>query len=144
MTEDRINLKQTKKLENLIPKTWEIVNKTLFYLSSISLLGVSLSPFVPNHSLAKEMSFPNPQLIAQSTSNSFEDYRQQCLRRIAREGLRGEVAQAICNCVINKFRSRYSLTQFRDLIQKAKTNKTSARTLSEVGEACFEEILYED
>ena len=90
------------------------------------------------------MSFPDPQLIAQSASNSFEDYRQQCLRRIAREGLRGEVAQDICNCVINKFRSRYSLAQFRSLIQRAKTNKTAARTLSEVGEACFEEILYEE
>lgn len=113
------------------------MSKILSYLSCFSLLGATFTP-------ALAVPLPEAQLLAQSIPNSFEDYRQSCLQRVNKEGLRGEAARAICNCAINRFSSKYSFAQFRGLVQKAKTNQAAARTLSEVGEACFEQVLYED
>lgn len=75
---------------------------------------------------------------------SFDDYKKECLGRATQEGLTPDVAEELCTCTIAKFQSRYSLEEFRALIQQSKTNKTDAETLTSVGEACFEEILYED
>jgi hypothetical protein len=94
--------------------------------------------------LAENLRREIPQQVAQNSASAFESYRKECLQRVTRQGLRGQVAQDICNCAINKFRSRYSIAQFQNLIQKSKTNKTAARTLSDVGEACFEEVLYQE
>jgi hypothetical protein len=110
------------------------MNRILTYCAYISLMGGILSP-----ALGKELR----QETAQNTVTTFDSYRKECLQKVTQQGLRGQVAQDICNCVINKFRSRYSLTQFRELIQKSKTNKAAMRTLSTVGEACFEQVLYE-
>lgn len=114
------------------------MNRILTYCACISLMGGILSP-----ALSRELKQTTPQKTAQNSVNTFDIYHKECLQRVTQQGLRGQVAQDICNCVITKFRSRYSLVQFRDLIQKSKTNKAAARTLSDVGEACFEEVLYE-
>jgi hypothetical protein len=120
------------------------MKRILTYFACISLVGVSFSPAIQHPVLGRELKRAIHQQVAQSSANTFDNYRKECLQRVTRQGLRGQVAQDICNCVITKFRSRYSIAQFRDLIQKSKTNKAAARTLSDVGEACFEEVLYEE
>jgi hypothetical protein len=71
--------------------------------------------------------------------NSFENYRQQCLRRVEQAGIKGAAAQEMCNCTINKFKQKYSLAEFTKLVQQSETNKAIARQLAEVGEECLYE-----
>lgn len=75
--------------------------------------------------------------------NSFEDYRQECLQRVKQQKLTDELAQEVCGCTISQFQKQYSLADFRKIVQKSKTDKSAARKLAEVGEACFEKVLYE-
>lgn len=95
------------------------------------------------------LSFPaeanNAVYLSQSsnTATTFDSYRQECLQRARGEGLAADVAKDLCDCTIKKFQARYNLQQFRTLVQKSKTDKAAARTLASVGEACFDEILYE-
>jgi hypothetical protein len=91
---------------------------------------------------------PKPSTKATSvtplaTINSFEDYQKDCLKRVRQQGLADDVGLDICKCTMTQFRSQYNIQQFRNLVQKAKADKTIARKLSEVGEACFEKVLYE-
>ena len=87
----------------------------------------------------------NTVYLSQSSNiaTTFDSYRQECLQRARAEGLAADVAKDLCDCTIKKFQARYNLQQFRTLVQKSKTDKAAARTLSSVGEACFDEILYE-
>jgi hypothetical protein len=101
-----------------------IMNNPQHLLIFISLLGLS---------------FP----VQANNPPTFDSYRQECLQRARAEGLTADVAKDLCDCTIKKFQARYNLQQFRTLVQKSKTDKTAARTLSSVGEACFDEILYE-
>ncbi|AGF51091.1 slr2071 [Synechocystis sp. PCC 6803] len=71
--------------------------------------------------------------------NSFENYRQQCLRRVEQAGIKGAAAQEMCNCTINKFKQKYSLAEFTKLVQQSETNQAIARQLAEVGEECLYE-----
>lgn len=73
------------------------------------------------------------------TQNSFEDYRKQCLRRVEQAGIKGAAAQEMCTCTINKFKQKYSLTEFTKLVQQSETNQTIAKKLAEVGEECLYE-----
>lgn len=83
--------------------------------------------------------------IAQSSStDSFEDYKKECLQRATSEKLPADVAEELCNCTIARFRSQYTLEEFRSLVQKSKSDKTAAQTLTSVGEACFDEVMYEE
>ncbi len=84
-------------------------------------------------------------LVAQNSGSgtTFESYRQECLQRSRQEGLANDVANDLCNCTIKKFQARYNLAQFRALVQKSKSDRAAARTLTAVGEACFDEVLYE-
>ncbi|OKH23197.1 hypothetical protein NIES593_10130 [Hydrococcus rivularis NIES-593] len=81
---------------------------------------------------------------ASSTQYTFEDYRKECLQRATREKLPQDVAEDLCNCTINRFRSRYTLEEFRSLVKKSKNNTAAAETLTAVGESCFEEVMYEE
>lgn len=87
----------------------------------------------------------NPIYLSQSSNSAptFDSYRRECLQRAQSQGLASDVAKDLCDCTIKKFQASYSLQQFRTLVQKSKTDKTAARTLSTVGEACLDEILYE-
>jgi Cft2 family RNA processing exonuclease len=86
------------------------------------------------------------EILAQASSNqyTFEDYRKECLQRATSQKLPQDVAQDLCNCTINRFRSQYTIEQFRSLVQRSKTNTEAQETLAATGEACFEEVLYED
>ena len=105
-----------------------------YLLTFIGLLALSL-PVQANNAVYLSQS--------SNTATTFDSYRQECLQRARAEGLAADVAKDLCDCTIKKFQARYNLQQFRALVQKSKTDKAAARTLASVGEACFDEILYE-
>jgi hypothetical protein len=111
-----------------------MIGNQRYLLTFIGLLALSL-PVQAN----------NAVYLSQSSNiaTTFDSYRQECLQRARAEGLAADVAKDLCDCTIKKFQARYNLQQFRALVQKSKTDKAAARTLSSVGEACFDEILYE-
>ena len=78
------------------------------------------------------------------SSNSFDQYHQECLQRVSKQGLAIDVAKDVCNCTMMKFKGQYNIQQFKAIVQKSKTDKASARQLSKVGETCFEKVLYEE
>jgi hypothetical protein len=114
-------------------------------LSSIAILVLSLALLGNGSLFPCEAKASGKKPLVQSTSSrySFEDYKKECLQRARKEGLSKEDAEKLCTCTINRFRSRYTIVQFRSLVQKSKTNKAARATLTQVGEQCFEEILYE-
>lgn len=75
--------------------------------------------------------------------SSFEDYRKECLQRVRNQGISQDVALDICNCTLKKFQSQYTFPQFRALVEKSKSDRAAAQRLSAVGEACFDQVLYE-
>ncbi|NJK48166.1 hypothetical protein HC931_08275 [Candidatus Gracilibacteria bacterium] len=111
---------------------------SLFLLNSLYL---TFSSSASSFFLVNTTSSIKSQPIAQY---SFEDYKKECLQRATNEKLPPDVAQDLCNCTMNQFRSQYSIDEFRTLVQKSKNNSTAAETLSLVGESCFEEVLYEE
>ncbi len=72
-----------------------------------------------------------------------QDYLQECIQTSMTEGLVEEDAQTLCNCTLNKFQQQYSLTEFKQLATASQTDESAANTLIEVGELCFEAILFE-
>ena len=116
-----------------LKKAIMMINKR-YLLTFIGLLALSL-PVQANNAVYLSQS-SNP-------ATTFDSYRQECLQRARAEGLAADVAKDLCDCTIKKFQARYNLQQFRALVQKSKTDKAAARTLASVGEACFDEILYE-
>jgi hypothetical protein len=130
----------------ILPTINSVKNNSLRQrLISISLLSLTLSMLVTSASQATQSKRSHPQRTPQilAAQYSFDNYRQECLQRASREGLPPETANELCNCTISRFRNRYTIQQFRTLVQKSKTEKAAAQTLAEVGEACFEEVLYE-
>ncbi|MBL1211332.1 hypothetical protein [Geminocystis sp. GBBB08] len=71
------------------------------------------------------------------------NYTQQCLVRSQKEGLTAEAAKTVCDCSIKEFRKRYTTEKFREISKQADTNAKIGRQLREVGEKCFEDILFE-
>ncbi len=72
-----------------------------------------------------------------------QDYLQECIQTSMTEGLVEEDAQTLCNCTINKFQQQYSLKEFKQLAATSQTDENAANTLIEVGELCFEGILFQ-
>ncbi len=71
------------------------------------------------------------------------DYSSECIQTSMAEGL-GEIeAQNLCQCTIDEFQQQYSLQEFQDLTAAAATDETAENTLIEVGQLCFESMLYE-
>lgn len=110
--------------------------KTMFNSKNISrkfLLLAALLLFIP----------VSPVKSQNSPPSSFEDYRKTCLQRAAAEGLPKDIAQDLCNCTIKRFQSQYTLAQFRALVEKSNSDRNAQRTLTQVGEACLDQVLYE-
>lgn len=109
-----------------------------------TLLLVSL-PVTQSNLLAREIKQSTGGRVTQNASvpSSFDDYRKECMQRSTRQGLPQDVALDLCNCTIKKFQSQYNFPQFRALVVKSKNDRTAARTLTAVGETCFDEVLYE-
>ena len=111
-----------------------------------STVGIAISlGFLCSMSWVTAATKPIKAPVVTSTINatSFEQYYQECLQRVKKQGLAADVAKDVCNCTIAKFKSQYNIQQFTTIVQKSKTDKTSARQLANVGETCFEQVLYE-
>ena len=72
-----------------------------------------------------------------------QDYAQECIQTSMAEGLAEVEAKQLCDCTLNKFQSRYSLEEFQQLTAASINDKQAEMTLVEVGQVCFEQILYE-
>lgn len=87
--------------------------------------------------------------LAQSTSNTYppeykQQYLQECMSTAMQEGLAEPEANQLCNCTLTEFQQKYSFAEFQELSTKSATDETAANALFEVGEMCFESILYEE
>ncbi|BAQ63732.1 hypothetical protein [Geminocystis sp. NIES-3709] len=71
------------------------------------------------------------------------NYKQECLVRSQKEGLPADAAKSVCDCSIKEFRKRYTTDKFKELTKKADSDSKVAKELREVGESCFEGILFE-
>ena len=72
-----------------------------------------------------------------------QQYLKDCMAVSMTEGLAEPEAKKLCDCTLAKFQQQYSLEAFKELNAKSETDETAANKLFEVGELCFEEILYE-
>jgi hypothetical protein len=86
----------------------------------------------------------NPQKAHQYPANFVQSYNQECMQTSMQEGLDKAEAKRLCDCTINEFERQYSLTEFKQLTAASRTDKASENTLVEVGQFCFEQILYEE
>ena len=71
------------------------------------------------------------------------NYEQECLVQSQEQGLPMETAKTVCQCSISEFKSKYNTDKFKELTQQVDSNKNVAKELREVGEMCFEKILFE-
>ncbi|WP_229639531.1 hypothetical protein [Waterburya agarophytonicola] len=72
------------------------------------------------------------------------EYITECIQTSMSEGLAEEEAQRLCDCTLNKFQSQYKLEEFKQLTVDSLEDKKAEALLVEVGQICFEEILYEE
>ena len=70
------------------------------------------------------------------------DYQQECMQTSLDEGLAEAEAKSLCDCTIDEFSRQYSLAEFKELTAASATDKTAETTLIEVGQFCFEQLLY--
>jgi hypothetical protein len=73
-----------------------------------------------------------------------KEYLQNCVETSMQEGLLQAEAKTLCDCTINKFQQKYTLQEFKQLTAASKTDRTAADALVDVGQLCFETILYEN
>ena len=95
----------------------------------------------------------NGAAVAQASSESqnsnrypqefIEKYNTECMQTSMQEGLAEAEAKALCDCTINKFQNKYKLEEFKQLTINSANNDEAKATLIEVGQVCFEQILYE-
>lgn len=71
-------------------------------------------------------------------------HKKDCLEESDQQGLPPDVAESVCNCSINEFKKRYTIQQFENLTRQAENNPSIKQKLTDVGEACFENILFEE
>lgn len=87
-------------------------------------------------------------ILPASANNTYpteykQGYLKDCMTTSMKEGLAEPEAQKLCDCTLAEFQKQYSVEEFEELNAKAQTDQNSANALIEVGEFCFESILYE-
>ena len=92
-------------------------------------------------SSSAETSLVTPQKYPQEYS---QNYLQECNAIAMQEGLPETEAEILCNCTLKEFQQKYTLEEFKELNQRSETDSTASDALIEVGELCFEEILFEN
>jgi hypothetical protein len=105
-----------------------------------SLLVLS---FLTIGSVAVAKNTPSSNAIETYPPEFVQDYSQECLQTSMGEGLEATEARILCRCTIKEFQNQYTLEEFKQLTAKSATDKTAENTLIEVGQVCFEQILYE-
>lgn len=73
-----------------------------------------------------------------------QDYNQECIQTSIAEGLAEPEAKRLCDCTINEFERQYTVDEFKQLTAASTTDEVSQNTLVEVGQFCFEQLLYEE
>lgn len=79
----------------------------------------------------------------QYPANFVTDYMKDCHKSVIDRDIPAEEADTLCKCTLNKFQSQYSVSEFQTLVRNSKKDKKTASKLTDVGNACFEQILYE-
>jgi hypothetical protein len=79
----------------------------------------------------------------QYPANFVADYMKDCHKSVIARDIPVEEADTLCKCTLNKFQSQYSVSEFQTLVRNSKKDKKTASKLTDVGNACFEQILYE-
>lgn len=72
-----------------------------------------------------------------------QKYLQDCQKTSLKEGLEAVDAKKLCECTLTEFQQKYTLTEFQQLNTAAETDDNASNELIEVGQLCFEELLYE-
>ncbi|MEL6496760.1 MAG: hypothetical protein AAFQ41_16820 [Cyanobacteria bacterium J06623_7] len=109
-----------------------------FYFSSL-LAGLLF--IAPTSLLANEEAIESAQ-NHQYPAEFVQDFEGECVETSLAEGLDEADAQKLCKCTISEFENQYSLAEFEQLTAVATTDPTSEAALIEVGQFCFEQILY--
>ncbi|MEM8676468.1 MAG: hypothetical protein AAGF83_21785 [Cyanobacteria bacterium P01_G01_bin.67] len=106
-----------------------------FSLLSLSLLAIT------GVAIAQETN--NAQSANQYPAEFVQDYNRECIQTSIEEGLAEAEAERLCDCTINEFEQQYNLMEFQELTAASTTDQEAETALIEVGQFCFEEILYE-
>ena len=116
-------------------------------------LAIFTSSFIWEDALAqnKEQDWNQEQCIEKlvkeglktNEANIWCGYQKECLAESQKEGLALESATTVCECTISEFRSKYSTKEFKELTDKVDSDKQVAKEFRDVGEKCFEKILFE-
>ena len=104
-------------------------------LFSLSLLTISGVAFAEGR--------VNKQPTSQYPAEFVRDYNQECMQTSLEEGLSEPEAKRLCECTLNEFERQYNLEEFQRLTSASATDKEAEATLVDVGQFCFEQILYE-
>ncbi|MEL6440305.1 MAG: hypothetical protein AAFQ80_13740 [Cyanobacteria bacterium J06621_8] len=107
-----------------------------FYLALLSFSLFSLT----NPAIAQE----SPQEDDNQYPAEFvRDYNRECIQTSIAEGLGEADAKQLCSCTIDEFEQQYDLEEFQELTAASVTDQEAETALIEVGEFCFEQILFE-
>ena len=80
----------------------------------------------------------------QYSADFIQDYNQECIQTSMSEGLDEVDAQKLCDCTMEEFQRQYSMEEFQQLTLASATDEEAETALVEVGQFCFEQILYEE
>ena len=102
-------------------------------LLSLSLLG----------GVAVAEGTTNPAQTNQYSAEFVQNYDRECIQTSMSEGLAQTDAQSLCDCTMEEFQRQYSMEEFEQLTLASATDEEAQTALVEVGQFCFEQILYE-
>ena len=123
------------------------MNKKLWSFSLLSIFSVVLiSSFNQKSINAETPSFDEnkciksfvSQKLTESQAQAWCDATKECLKQPVITNLPSAIAQDVCSCTIKKSSSLYSIEEFKNIAQK------SDEKLRDIGEMCFEEMLFEE
>ena len=83
------------------------------------------------------------QTVQEYPQEYSQNYLQECQDTAIAEGLPDIEAKSLCSCTLKEFQQKYTLDEFKDLNKRSETDAAASDALIEVGEFCFEEILFE-
>ena len=106
-----------------------------FFLLTLSLLITNTTVVARASAESKNSNRYPPEFI--------EEYTTECMQTSIGEGLAEAEAETLCDCTIDKFQNKYKLEEFKQLTIDSANNDQAKATLVEVGQICFEQILYE-
>ncbi len=86
---------------------------------------------------------PTKKAVTEYPPEYSQKYLQDCQKTSVKEGLEEIDANKLCRCTLREFQQKYTLAEFQQLNTAAETDQNASNQLIEVGQLCFEELLYE-